>query len=398
MTTPTSAKPTGLSGPLAYLFLIVLLGFPVPAWAAPAETLHYANIGSGISNRIVVRTLFRLLNEDDQDVGGTLDVSSSRGEALGAEFSSAWTGDPGSVTLLFDRVEFSVPSGSGLELTMEPSAQILAGRAGLSFSGRLKSQTLLQVAETPVIGAPPGPEFEHYLESEAEIFPTQAVKDFAFPIFLFQGQKNVNTAFSIVSLSTVPGKVQLLLRPDSERTVTLQPGQLIADYFDRFWQVAFPEIFPFRFLGSAEIRSEVPLGVSVFRTLGGLPLSGVRIAQRSESEEVVPIQLNTEFDLTAVQTARLDSAELTVRFWDIREDSRCPIDVNCIQAGQATVVLRASNGGPETAELILSTAPGADRVTFDGHSFKLVDIKPDPVSTRTLEMADYVLTLLIRQE
>ena len=397
MTTPTSANPTGLSGPLAYLFLVVLLGFTVPALAAPAETLHYANIGSGISNRIVVRTLFRLQNEDDHDVGGALDVSSSRGEALGAEFSSAWTGDPGSVTLLFDRVEFSVPSGSGLELTMEPSAQILAGRAGLSFSGGLKIQTLLQVAETPVIGAP-GPEFEHYLESEAEIFPTQAVKDFAFPIFLFQGQKNVNTAFSIVSLSTVPGKVQLLLRPDSERTVTLQPGQLIADYFDRFWQVAFPEIFPFRFLGSAEIHSEVPLGVSVFRTLGGLPLSGVRIAQRSESEEVVSIQLNTQFDLTAVQTGRLDSAELTVRFWDIREDSRCPIDVNCIQAGQAKVVLRASNGGPETAELILSTAPGVDQVTFDGHSFKLVGVKPEPVSTRTLEMDDYVLTLLIRQE
>lgn len=92
-------------------------------------------------------------------------------------------------------------------------------------------------------------------------------------------------------------------------------------------------------------------------------------------------------------------AGVKVGFREVRGDSRCPADVQCVWAGDATVVVMVSPGagaGPST-ELLLHTneEPRWDealeiRVT-------LMSLDPAPRSSKPTLPADYVAKLEIRR-
>jgi hypothetical protein len=82
-----------------------------------------------------------------------------------------------------------------------------------------------------------------------------------------------------------------------------------------------------------------------------------------------------------------------IRFDAILEDSRCPIDVQCIWAGQVRVALTVQREG--TFVLIEAVMPGGSptQAIVDGRSLLLRSIDPKPVSTRQIEQSEYRLTL-----
>ena len=337
------------------LGLCLASGSPLTAQANPSRTLYYATLGAGTVDDRPFRTVFHLMNESDQEVAGDLRFFNRDGGALTVEVSSTWVGEDGPGTLDFSGavIAFSIPSRVSLELATLLVTPSKVGMARLDFSGALEPRVVLQVGKFPPGLGPLFEQFEHYIESEAEVIATTGVKTFSFPILLFRGVKEINTAFSIVNLSAAPGTVRLTLRPDIEKAITLQPGQSVADFFDRFWEIAVPEIFPFRLLNMAEISSDVLLSPAVFRTVEGLPLSGVQLVSTPLPEQLIEAQLDEEFELAINQTGRIQSENLEVTFWDVTEDSRCPVDVNCIQAGQATIRVRVSRGGSDLGEMMV---------------------------------------------
>ena len=363
--------------------------------AASGKTLYYAAVGSGISEGFLFRTVFNWMNEDSDEITGELRLFSRNGDAFEGEFSRTWVGEEGIVSFTANQVAFSIPPKSSLVLAMVPSASPSLGMARLEFSGDLKQRVVLQVGKLPPKSDSLLPQFEHYIESEAEIFATTGLKAFSFPIHLFLGAKQVNTAFSIVNLSSAPGMVRLTLRPATVKTITLQPGEMIADYFDRFWELAFPEIFPFQLSSVADVTSDLPLGVAVFKTVQGLPISGVRVISSTAEEETVKVELGTEFKLAINQTASIQAEGLSVIFWDVTEDSRCPVDVTCVQAGKATIMLRVSQNDQNPEEIMLSTSPGEDKAPFDQYLVELVGVEPTPISTQSINISDYRIRLLI---
>ena len=73
------------------------------------------------------------------------------------------------------------------------------------------------------------------------------------------------------------------------------------------------------------------------------------------------------------------------------EDSRCPIDVQCIQAGTVRISARVVSGlGTSTSELKLDQA-----LTTEAETVTLTAVAPQKISTVTTKASDYVFTFEI---
>ncbi len=91
-----------------------------------------------------------------------------------------------------------------------------------------------------------------------------------------------------------------------------------------------------------------------------------------------------DVQLSVGGTAAFEGVHITVL--EITEDSRCPSDVQCIQAGTVRVVLQTVSGlGTSTDTLALGDilTTEAERITFTG-------VDPKSISTRTIEQDEYV--------
>ena len=99
----------------------------------------------------------------------------------------------------------------------------------------------------------------------------------------------------------------------------------------------------------------------------------------------------SEFELPLGGAARVTGGP-EVTFEAVVEDSRCPIDAVCIQAGRATVRLRIDHAG-QAQVIELSTRDGAVADTVDGHEARLVALLPPPRSSAAIPPDSYRVTL-----
>jgi hypothetical protein len=114
----------------------------------------------------------------------------------------------------------------------------------------------------------------------------------------------------------------------------------------------------------------------------------------------ISASLDEDFQLGYGQTAQLDGDQLSVTFAEVDEDSRCPSDVECIQAGWVTIRLAVKVGEGAGEDVTLTLQPGApDSATasLDGYTITLVEVEPYPVSTEPISLNDYVATLRVSQ-
>ena len=109
-----------------------------------------------------------------------------------------------------------------------------------------------------------------------------------------------------------------------------------------------------------------------------------------------------EFQVKAGQTVTLDGGRLRVRFARVASDSRCPLDVACVWAGNAEVLFEVSaKGGRGKRSLRLNTnaspeRPGEGR--YGRYTVKLVGLSPQPRSTQKIPAGQYTATLLVSKE
>lgn len=84
-------------------------------------------------------------------------------------------------------------------------------------------------------------------------------------------------------------------------------------------------------------------------------------------------------------------AGLTVKVLDVQSDNRCPIDVQCIQAGKAVVAVMLDAGsGTQTLSF---DYPGTYR-TFAGYNVSVINVTPVPnTKSGPIKKADYLITL-----
>ena len=104
------------------------------------------------------------------------------------------------------------------------------------------------------------------------------------------------------------------------------------------------------------------------------------------------------FSMRRGESVAVRGTRMTLSFEGIVADSRCAIDVVCIQAGEARAAFRRLGAGRDPGEAFeldtarnTSTVLGAWRVT-------LLSVSPSPRSTVRIAPGDYVVELSVGSE
>lgn len=124
-------------------------------------------------------------------------------------------------------------------------------------------------------------------------------------------------------------------------------------------------------------------------TLSPVALLGVLLAACAGSAAAPgDVPYGERFTLRIGDTAAVGGDGLRVTFEKVSLDSRCPVDVVCVQAGEAVAVLRfEADAAPATREV--STAPGRNTVTVGQYRTELLGMQPVPRSDRKIAPEDY---------
>lgn len=102
------------------------------------------------------------------------------------------------------------------------------------------------------------------------------------------------------------------------------------------------------------------------------------------------------FELKANGAARLADENLLVRFEAVTEDSRCPVKVQCIWAGDAVVELTVEKPPAAAGTRTLHTSERFGReADYEGLVIRLLDLRPLPREGTTIPPEDYRVTLVV---
>jgi hypothetical protein len=90
----------------------------------------------------------------------------------------------------------------------------------------------------------------------------------------------------------------------------------------------------------------------------------------------IEARVGESVDLTLGQVARVQNSSVTVRFSGV-DDSRCPLEVLCVTAGDAVITLLLSGAGSERWEVVHRVRePKA--ATYGGYRFEASALAPYP--------------------
>lgn len=112
-------------------------------------------------------------------------------------------------------------------------------------------------------------------------------------------------------------------------------------------------------------------------------------------------QIGQEQVLAFGDTVRFEDEGLRVGFLDLKEDSRCPSDVTCIQAGQATIIMDAAHDASRLlggVTVTIGAGEAAASAEFQGYTITLLSLEPYPISTQETGLRDYVATVVVTKE
>lgn len=108
--------------------------------------------------------------------------------------------------------------------------------------------------------------------------------------------------------------------------------------------------------------------------------------------------IDKEFSLGIGQTAHIEGEKLVIKFKAVLEDSRCPINVVCVWAGNGKVEFGILDIDGQNKTVILNTEEEPKEVTLKGHKLKLISLNPPRVDGVSISPGDYSVTLLVERK
>ena len=88
-------------------------------------------------------------------------------------------------------------------------------------------------------------------------------------------------------------------------------------------------------------------------------------------------------------------SKITVKFVSLIEDSRCPDDANCIQAGNATIKITVSKAGSDPITFEANTNLGAKGNVYEGYAIYLTSLTPIPKANIRINRNAYTATFSV---
>jgi hypothetical protein len=115
----------------------------------------------------------------------------------------------------------------------------------------------------------------------------------------------------------------------------------------------------------------------------------VALVSCAPTHTVSPAAAGGQLGVRMGETAQLGGS--TVTPVSVEEDSRCPRDVQCIQAGTVRVQVRLHNGTETRTSSVGLRAP----IQLDAGWLHLASVCPPRISTAALSAADYRFTFVM---
>jgi hypothetical protein len=128
----------------------------------------------------------------------------------------------------------------------------------------------------------------------------------------------------------------------------------------------------------------VPTLVLTILACGDLPPGAQSRIEQTDGPEIV---------LQAGQEIQLRGTPLRIAFLRVIGDSRCPRDVVCVWAGNGAVELGLSLGKGPQQRFTLNTSVGAREAVLADFRVRLVELRPEPVSSSPTPPEDYAVRL-----
>lgn len=119
----------------------------------------------------------------------------------------------------------------------------------------------------------------------------------------------------------------------------------------------------------------------------------------SKCEKKSTFTPGTPFALKFGEMASTTDKSVSVALAAIKEDSRCPKEVNCIQAGRAIVELSVMEGKEATVlQLVLEGSGQANPgKSMGSYTYHLQKLDPWPIAGQKTAPEDYIATLLVEK-
>ncbi len=116
-------------------------------------------------------------------------------------------------------------------------------------------------------------------------------------------------------------------------------------------------------------------------------------------------RVGREFKIKVGQVVTFEGESLRLRFKAVAEDSRCPVGVACVGAGNAEVMLEVSargGGSKKTLRTLkLNTNAGSQKAgegKFRRYTIKLLELNPRPAREGKIAAGVHTATLLVVKE
>lgn len=125
-------------------------------------------------------------------------------------------------------------------------------------------------------------------------------------------------------------------------------------------------------------------------------LAACDLSSRAVVADVRDGVVDTVFSLRVGQEVRPD-AVLRIAFLSVRNDSRCPVDVMCVWAGNAEVEIGVTFGMGPTRPYVLNTTLDPRSLDLGAYRITLAGLEPAPVSTSPILPGAYIATFRLQR-
>ena len=133
---------------------------------------------------------------------------------------------------------------------------------------------------------------------------------------------------------------------------------------------------------------------AMHRLLGGLTVICATVGCATVDTAVVA-NPGAAFSLPLGKTATVSGTAFRITFNRVTEDSRCPVDVTCIWAGDAKIELAVSRTSAPADHRVISLTPPNNEATAGELKIRFVSLAPAPRQSEPGSSRAYVAQLVV---
>ena len=118
------------------------------------------------------------------------------------------------------------------------------------------------------------------------------------------------------------------------------------------------------------------------------------LAAGCSKEVEVNAYLNQQVRLPVGKTAIITNEDLSIKFEQVTDDSRCPAGATCVWAGEAKCQTMVTLKGVSSPLVLTVSGSSESPTVFEGYTFT-INLEPYPQAGLTIDKTNYVMVLKV---